>query len=42
MAGGPSTPELVVATGEAGALGFLAAYKTAEAMEADIEAVRRT
>jgi nitronate monooxygenase len=42
MAGGPSTPELVVATGEAGALGFLAAgYETAEAMEADIEAVRR-
>ncbi|MDQ3945335.1 MAG: nitronate monooxygenase, partial [Actinomycetota bacterium] len=41
MAGGPSTPELVVAAAEAGGLGFLAAgYKTAEAMAAEIKAVR--
>jgi nitronate monooxygenase len=41
MAGGPSTPELVIATVEAGALGMLAAgYKTAEAMLADIASVR--
>jgi nitronate monooxygenase len=41
MAGGPSTPELVVAASEAGGLGFLAAgYKTAEAMAAEIKAVR--
>jgi nitronate monooxygenase len=40
MGGGPSTVELVVAAAEAGALGFLAAgYKTAEAMQAEIEAV---
>lgn len=41
MAGGPSTPELVVAAAGAGGLGFLAAgYKTAGAMAAEIEAVR--
>jgi nitronate monooxygenase len=41
MAGGPSTPELVVAAARAGALGFLAAgYKTAEAMTAEIATVR--
>ena len=41
MAGGPSTPELVIATSRAGALGFLAAgYKTAASMMAEIEAVR--
>lgn len=40
MAGGPSTPELVIAAARAGALGFLAAgYKTLEAMTAEIEAV---
>ena len=41
MAGGPSTPALVVAAGEAGALAFLAAgYKTAEAMVDEVRAVR--
>ncbi|HEY6294624.1 MAG TPA: nitronate monooxygenase [Streptosporangiaceae bacterium] len=41
MAGGPSTPELVIAAARAGALGFLAAgYKTPEAMTAEIAAVR--
>ena len=41
MAGGPSTPGLVVAAGRSGALGFLAGgYKTAEAMRAEITAVR--
>jgi len=41
MAGGPSTPELVIAAARAGALGFLAAgYKTAGAMSAEIAAVR--
>src|SRR5690349_19667986 len=41
MAGGPSTPELVIAAGKAGALGFLAAgYKTPEAVEAEVRAVR--
>jgi nitronate monooxygenase len=41
MAGGPSTPELVVAAGQAGAVGFLAAgYKTIAAMNAEIAAVR--
>ena len=41
MAGGPSRPELVVAAAEAGGLGFLAAgYRTAEAMAAEMEAVR--
>ena len=42
MGGGPSTPELIIAAAEAGALGFLAAgYKTAEAMQGEIEAVRK-
>jgi nitronate monooxygenase len=41
MAGGPTTTELVLAAAGAGALGFLAgAYKTPEAMTADIAAVR--
>ena len=41
MAGGPSTPELVVAAGEAGALGFLAGgYKTADTLRAEMAAVR--
>jgi nitronate monooxygenase len=41
MAGGPTTTELVIAAAGAGALGFLAgAYKTPEAMTADIAAVR--
>src|ERR671924_1168284 len=41
LAGGPSTPELAVAVCEAGGLGFLAAgYKTADAVRADIEALR--
>jgi nitronate monooxygenase len=41
MAGGPSTAGLVIAAARAGALGFLAAgYKTAEAMTAEIAAVR--
>ncbi|MGH8975937.1 MAG: nitronate monooxygenase, partial [Acidimicrobiia bacterium] len=41
MAGGPSTPELVVAAAEAGGLGFLAAgYKAADAVAAEIKAVR--
>jgi len=41
MAGGPSTPGLVIAAAGAGALGFLAAgYKTSEAMTAEISAVR--
>jgi nitronate monooxygenase len=41
MAGGPSTPELVIAAGDAGAVGFLAAgYKTPAAMAAEIAAVR--
>ena len=40
MAGGPSTPALVVAAGRAGALGFLAGgYKTAQALRGDIDAV---
>ncbi|MEU8818955.1 nitronate monooxygenase [Actinoplanes sp. NPDC048796] len=42
MAGGPTTADLVVAAGKAGALGFLAAgYKTPEAVEAELRAVRR-
>ncbi len=42
MAGGPTTPALVAAAAEAGALGFLAAgYQTAEAMQAGIASVRR-
>jgi nitronate monooxygenase len=41
MAGGPSTPGLVTAVGQAGGLGFLAAgYQTAEALAGQIEAVR--
>ena len=41
MAGGPSTPSLVTAVGEAGGLGFLAAgYRTAEALAEQIEGVR--
>src|SRR6266851_4234611 len=41
MAGGPTTAGLVIAAAGAGALGFLAAgYKTAEAMAAEIAAVR--
>jgi nitronate monooxygenase len=41
MAGGPTTPDLVAAVCEAGGLGFLAAgYKTAEAVEGEIAAVR--
>lgn len=41
MAGGPSTPALVAAVGEAGGLGFLAAgYQTADALAGQIEAVR--
>jgi nitronate monooxygenase len=40
MAGGPSTPELVVAAAQAGGLGFLAGgYKTADALA---EQIRRT
>src|SRR3954470_6123632 len=40
MAGGPSTPSLVIAAGEAGALGFLAAgYKTPAAVEDELRAV---
>ncbi len=41
MAGGPSTPELVVAVGEAGGLGFLAAgYRTAPEVRRQIGEVR--
>jgi nitronate monooxygenase len=41
MAGGPSTPALVGAVCDAGALAFLAAgYKSAGAMTAETEAVR--
>lgn len=41
MAGGPSTPDLVVNVGEAGALGFLAAgYKTPPGLNAQIREVR--
>jgi nitronate monooxygenase len=41
MAGGPSTPALVAAAAEAGAIGFLAAgYKTAHDMAAEITRVR--
>ena len=41
MAGGPSTTQLVVAAGHAGALGFLAAgYKTPATMAAEVAAVR--
>jgi nitronate monooxygenase len=41
MAGGPSTIDLVVAVGEAGSFGFVAAgYKTAAELEAELRAVR--
>lgn len=41
MAGGPSTPDLVVSAAEAGGLGFLAGgYKTPEALAAQIREVR--
>lgn len=41
MAGGPSTPALVVAAADVGALGFLAAgYATPEALAAQVRAVR--
>ncbi|HEX3978366.1 MAG TPA: nitronate monooxygenase [Solirubrobacteraceae bacterium] len=41
MAGGPSTPALAAAVGEAGGLGFLAAgYKTPDAVAEDIAALR--
>jgi nitronate monooxygenase len=41
MAGGPSTPALAAAVAEAGGMGFVAAgYKSAEAMAADVDAVR--
>jgi nitronate monooxygenase len=41
MAGGPSTPELVIAAAEAGGLGFLAGgYKTSDALAEQIAAVR--
>src|SRR5918996_5370272 len=42
MGGGPSTPALAAAVGEAGGLGFLAAgYKPVEAVRADVEALRK-
>jgi nitronate monooxygenase len=41
MGGGPSTPALAAAVGEAGGLGFLATgYKTADAVREDIAALR--
>jgi nitronate monooxygenase len=41
MAGGPSTPALAAAVGNAGGLGFLAAgYKSVEALREDIEQLR--
>jgi nitronate monooxygenase len=41
MGGGPSTPELVAAGADAGALSFLAAgYRTAADVEVQIRAVR--
>jgi nitronate monooxygenase len=41
MAGGPSTPALAIAVGEAGGLGFVAAgYKRADAVREDLNAVR--
>ena len=41
MGGGPSTPELAAAVGEAGGLGFLAAgYRSVAAVGADIAALR--
>lgn len=42
MAGGPSTPALVLAAAEAGGTGFLAGgYKTPDQLEAQIDEVRR-
>ena len=42
MAGGASTPELVVTTARTGGLGFLAAgYQSAQGLAEQIEAVRR-
>jgi nitronate monooxygenase len=42
MAGGPTTPELVVAADRAGGIGFLAAgYLSAEALKTKVGAVRR-
>jgi len=41
MAGGPTTPELVVATAEAGSLGFLAGgYRSADDLARQVRAVR--
>ena len=41
MSGGPGTPELAIAAGRAGSLGFLAAgYKQPEALAAELAAVR--
>ena len=41
LAGGPSTPALAAAVGEAGGLGFLAAgYKTRDAVAEDLAALR--
>ena len=41
LSGGPSTPELAAAVSGAGGLGFLAAgYKTADAIDAEIDATR--
>ncbi|MEB4211491.1 nitronate monooxygenase [Mycobacterium sp. 94-17] len=41
MSGGPTTPAMVSAAARAGALGFLAAgYKTVQAVDAEIKAVR--
>ena len=41
MGGGPSTPELAAAVGEAGGLGFLAAgYRSIDAVRADLAALR--
>ena len=41
LSGGPSTPDLVIASAEAGAIGFLAAgYKSAADMNAEIATVR--
>jgi nitronate monooxygenase len=43
MAGGPTTPDLVIAAAEAGGLGLLAAgYKTPDALAEQIAMVRRT
>lgn len=40
MAGGPTTPALVIAAAEAGAMGFLAAgYKSVDALAGEIDAI---